>query len=407
MKVKNRWVVLIASCLINLCIGSVYAWSVFAVPMATYLSEVTGTVITAADLSIVFTVANLLGPITMISGGKISDALGVRMVLFLGGIMFGVGLLISGFSVNVALLLVGYGIISGLGLGFAYGTTISNSVKFFPDKRGLIGGLTTASYGLSSVILPPIANAMIENMGITTTFKVLGIVFAIVVCGAALFIEKCPEGYKPEGYEPKTVVQKSNVVEKNWKAMLKTPVFYIMLLTLLCGAFCGMMCTSQASSIAQNMIGMTAAAAATAVSVLALFNAAGRIVAGHISDRIGRINTITLACLFAIAGQILLFTCSEGSVLSFYVGVSLVGIAFGSFMGVFPGFTADEFGAKHNSVNYGIMFIGFAAAGYFGPSAMRSIYQAQGSYQNAFLVAAAIGLAGCLLTFVYRKMAKR
>ena len=155
------------------------------------------------------------------------------------------------------------------------------------------------------------------------------------------------------------------------------------------------------------MIGMTAAAAATAVSVLALFNAAGRIVAGHISDRIGRINTITLACVFAIAGQLLLFTCKEGSVVSFYIGVSLVGIAFGSFMGVFPGFTADQFGAKHNSVNYGIMFIGFASAGYFGPAAMRSIYQSQGVYQNAFLIAAAIAVAGCILTFVYRKMVKK
>lgn len=173
--------------------------------------------------------------------------------------------------------------------------------------------------------------------------------------------------------------------------MLKSPIFYVMIAILVCGAFCGLMCTSQAAPIAQNMIGMTGAAAATAVSVLALFNAAGRIAAGHISDRIGRIHTISLACIVAILGLLCLYFSGGQTYVKFYIGISLVGMAFGAFMGVFPGFTADRFGTKNNSVNYGIMFIGFAAAGYFGPAAMKKIYNTSGSYQQAFLVAAAIG----------------
>lgn len=411
LKKTNRWVVLAASCLINLCIGSVYAWSVFATPMAAHLTETTGVALSAADLAVTFTVANLLGPITMISGGKINDTFGPRMVLFAGGIMFGAGLIIAGFAGSVGMLVLGYGIISGLGLGFAYGCTISNSVKFFPDKRGLIGGLTTASYGLSSVILPPIATVLIERFGIMTTFKILGVSFALIVCMASMFVEKCPEGYRPEGYESseKKENEKHRSVEnadKDWRQMLESPVFYIMFLILICGAFCGLMCTSQTSSIAQNMMGMSAGVAATAVSVLALFNATGRIVAGRLSDGIGRINTISLACVVAIIGLLLLFFCGQGSLLMFYVGISLVGISFGAFMGVFPGFTADQFGTKHNSVNYGIMFIGFALAGYIGPTAMRYIYQRDGNYQNAFLVAALIGAVGFCFTFVYRKMRK-
>ena len=406
MKKVNRWVILAASCLINLCIGSVYAWSVFASPMAEYLSQTTGVALTAADLAIVFTVANLLGPITMISGGRINDTLGPKMVLLAGGIMFGAGLLLAGFAKSVGMLILGYGIISGLGLGFAYGCTISNSVKFFPDKRGLIGGITTACYGLSSVILPPIATALIGAFGISNTFKILGIAFGIIVCGASLFVKKCPENYQPDGWNPPQQTAGVAVVDKDWREMLKSPIFYVMIAILVCGAFCGLMCTSQAAPIAQNMIGMTGAAAATAVSVLALFNAAGRIAAGHISDRIGRIHTISLACIVAILGLMCLYFSGGQTYVKFYIGISLVGMAFGAFMGVFPGFTADRFGTKNNSVNYGIMFIGFAAAGYFGPAAMKKIYNTSGSYQQAFLVAAAIGAVGFVLTFLYRALAK-
>ncbi len=406
MKKVNRWVILAASCLINLCIGSVYAWSVFASPMAEYLSQTTGVALTAADLAIVFTVANLLGPITMISGGRINDTLGPKMVLLAGGIMFGAGLLLAGFAKSVGMLILGYGIISGLGLGFAYGCTISNSVKFFPDKRGLIGGITTACYGLSSVILPPIATALIGAFGISNTFKILGIAFGIIVCGASLFVKKCPENYQPDGWNPPQQAAGVAAVDKDWREMLKSPIFYVMIAILVCGAFCGLMCTSQAAPIAQNMIGMTGAAAATAVSVLALFNAAGRIAAGHISDRIGRIHTISLACIVAILGLMCLYFSGGQTYVKFYIGISLVGMAFGAFMGVFPGFTADRFGTKNNSVNYGIMFIGFAAAGYFGPAAMKKIYNTSGSYQQAFLVAAAIGAVGFVLTFLYRALAK-
>ena len=406
MKKVNRWVILAASCLINLCIGSVYAWSVFASPMAEYLSQTTGVALTAADLAIVFTVANLLGPITMISGGRINDTLGPKMVLLAGGIMFGAGLLLAGFAKSVGMLILGYGIISGLGLGFAYGCTISNSVKFFPDKRGLIGGITTACYGLSSVILPPIATALIGAFGISNTFKILGIAFGIIVCGASLFVKKCPENYQPDGWNPPQQAAGVAAVDKDWREMLKSPIFYVMIAILVCGAFCGLMCTSQAAPIAQNMIGMTGAAAATAVSVLALFNAAGRIAAGHISDRIGRIHTISLACIVAILGLMCLYFSGGQTYVKFYIGISLVGMAFGAFMGVFPGFTADRFGTKNNSVNYGIMFIGFAAAGYFGPAAMKKIYNTSGSYQQAFLVAAAIGAVGFVLTFLYGALAK-
>ena len=405
---SKRWFILIASCAINLCIGSVYAWSVFSIPMAARFTGFTGTEFTSADLAIVFTVANSVGPITLISGGFINDKLGPKWVVFAGGLLFGAGMILSGMTTALWQLIVTYGLICGLSVGLVYGCTISNSVKFFPDKRGLIGGITTASYGISSVLIPPIANAIIDSGGVETAFLVLGIAFAVIVCAGAFLIEKCPEGFVPTGFKPAASAGKTGKsIDKSWKQMLSDPIFYVMILMLTCGAVFGLMTISQASPIAQNMIGMSVGAATTAVSVLALFNAAGRVLAGWISDKIGRINTLLIMLVLAVGGLALLYFAGTGAVAMFYIGVSVVGLCFGAFMGVFPGFTADQFGQKNNSVNYGIMFIGFAIAGYLGPTIMGSVYRSTGAYQPAFLIAMALAAVGIILSFLYRILSKR
>lgn len=402
---KKRWIILIASCFINLCIGSMYAWSVFAAPMAKYLSQVTGATLTAGTLAIVFTVTNSVGPITMITGGRINDTFGPKKVIFFGGLLFGGGMILSGFATSLNMLVVAYGIITGLGIGMVYGCTISNSIKFFPDKRGFVGGITTACYGFSSVIVPPVANVLTNNFGVTSAFKIIGATFLIIVCVCSFFIDKCPAGFIPEGWTPPTSNGNNlNQNDKDWKGMLTSPTFYPMILVLLCGAFYGLMCSALASPIAQGMIGMSVAAATTVVSILALFNTGGRIIAGYVSDKIGRINTLAGAFVIAVFGLTCLYFSGQGDVTKFYIGIVSVGVSFGAFMGVFPGFTADQFGTKHNSVNYGIMFIGFAVSGYFGPTVMKNVFAADHSYQRAFLYAAILCVIGFALTFVYRSI---
>lgn len=405
---KKRWTILIASCFINLCIGSLYAWSVLAGPMAEYLSQLNGVKLTARDLSIVFVIANAVGPITMIAGGKVNDTFGPKLVVFIGGLMFGGGMFLSGFAHSVGFLIFTYSLLLGLGLGMVYGTTISTSIKFFPDKRGLVGGLTTATFGISSVIIPPIASAIMASTGPTAAFKIIGVVFAVIVCGSAFFIEKCPANFVPDGWTPPVPAGKAKAtVNLDWKGMLSTPIFYIMIVILTCGAFAALMFIPLASPIAQKMIGMSAPAATAAVSTLALFNVLGRVLAGTVSDKIGRINTLALAYVLSIFALILMYISGEGTVTTFYIAICIIGLSFGSFMGVFPGFTADQFGPKNNSVNYGIMFIGFAVAGTIGPIILNKIFDASGSYQKAFLFAMAISVIGLLLTFLYKSVSKK
>lgn len=405
---KKRWLILLASCFINLCIGSMYAWSVFSTPMAEYLSQLNGIKLTPANLAIVFVICNSVGPITMISGGKINDTFGPKLVIFFGGLMFGGGMILCGFAKSITQLILFYGIVTGLGLGMVYGATISTSVKFFPDKRGFVGGITTALFGISSVIIPPIAATITAKTGVLSAFKIIGLAFTIVVCISAFFIEKCPEGFKPNGWEPPIQNNNSNKSNnKNWKEMLQTPTFYTMICLLMCGAVAGLMCISLASPLAKKMIGMSVASATAAVSTLALFNVLGRISAGLISDKIGRINTLALACLLSIVGLYFMYISGQGDVKTFYIGISVIGVCFGSFMGVFPGFTADQFGIKNNSVNFGIMFSGFAIAGYVGPTIMTNTFKSTGSYSGAFLIGIAFSIGGLLLTFVYRAINKK
>ena len=403
---KKRWGVLIASSLINLCIGSIYAWSVFAGPLAAKLTSLLGTTFTAADLAVVFTVANSIGPITMIAGGFVTDKLGgPRAVILTGGIMFGVGTLLTGFAGTLGQIIMTYSLLAGFGLGMAYGCTINNTVKFFPDKRGLVGGIVTATYGLSSVLVPPVANALNNSVGVSKSFIILGAAFLTIIVVCSFFIEKCPADYVPKGFVPKVAgtAGASSGRDKNWKQMLGDPVFYIMITMLICGAFSGLMITSQASPMAQKITGMTVGMAATAVSILALFNSAGRIVAGTLSDKFGRVAVLRGAFILEIIGLALLFMTGEGNTLLFMAAVSVIGVCFGALMGVYPGFTADQFGPRNNSVNYGIMFIGFALAGYFGPTTCGKILGSTGSYGTAFIVSAALALVGIALTVIYKK----
>lgn len=399
---KKRWLILLASCFVTLCAGSQYAWSVFASPMAEHLSNLTGQEITS--LAIVFTVTNSVGPITMIGGGFINDKLGPKLVLLTGGILFGLGMIGSGFATSVGMLIVCYGLGVGLGVGMVYGTIVSNAVKFFPDKSGLAGGLTTACYGGSSVLVPIIVTALLKNNEITAVFKMIGVVMMIIICASAFVIQSCPADFKVEGF---TAAKKAQGKDYSYQEMLTQPIFYLMLLTLTCGAFAGMMIISQASPIAQKMMGFTPAAAAGVVSILALFNMTGRLVAGSFSDRIGAGGTLRITFVCSLIASVLLYFCNESTVVLFYVGLAVIGFSFGAIMGIYPGFTAQQFGRKNNSVNYGIMFIGFALAGLLGPMIMNTLVQMTGRYQPAFLVSVALAALGEVLINIFMAKSKK
>lgn len=406
---KRRWIVLAACCVANLCIGAIYAWSVFAGPMAEHLNGLHGTALTAADLAIVFSIANGDAFITTISGGYFDNKIGSRRVILIGTVVFGLGFIVSGLASNVFLLIVGFSLMCGLGNGFAYVCTISTAVKFFPDKKGLAGGISTAVFGISSVIIPPIADALNNSVGVCLAFIIFGAVIVVLAVLCSLLIINCPDDFVPTGWTPPTDIRRLSAAEdKNAGQMLSAPIFYVMLGMLTIGSTLGLMTISEASAAAQSMVGMTASAAALVVSALALFNTGGRIIAGWVSDRVGRINTLSGVFVLAVAALGLMYVSGGSrSAVMFCAGICLIGLCYGAFMGVYPGFTSDQFGMKYSSLNYGIMFIGFSAGGIIGPLLMQSMFNSRGTYRPAFLAAAAFAAVGFALSFVYRALARR
>lgn len=394
---KRRWVVLLSFCLANLCTGSVYAWSVFAGPMAQRLSALTGTALGASDLSIVFTVYSGMAMLMMVVGGAMNARLSPRITLLLAGVFYGGGFLVSGFSTGVATLALGYGVMCNIGGCLCYTCTIGNAVKFFPDRRGLAGGMVTAFYGMSAVVMSPLINKLNTAAGVQGTFVTLGVIFMIVVCAVSRFTEKAPQAQDAGAA--------SEQHDKTWRQMLADGKFYVMYFIMFSAGFFSYMVTSQAATMAQH-IGMTVAAAAMTVSLLSATNATGRLVCGYLSDRLGRIKTLTMMLLVAILGLGMLIGAEGGSALLFCAGIICVGLAFGAFTGIFPGFTADQFGPRNNTLNYAIMFTSFSVAGMISPILSGKIYGARDSYVPAFWIAIGVCCVSLSLTFVYRALKK-
>ena len=390
---SNRWRFLITACLVNFCTGSIYAWSVFAGPKAEQMSQLNNVLYTAGDLAIVFGLANAVGPLPMILGGFVNDRFGPGWLMTVGGLLIGSGLFLSGSASDLSSLILSYSLLFGLGLGLTYGATINTCVKLFPDRRGFAGGMATAFYGLCSVVLPPIAHALTTNFGIQSAFEIVGAVCGAVICAGGLlsfiFVDKSSANPPAN----------NAAAGLSWREMIATKRFWKMLFFLCCGAVSGMMIISHSAGIASKQVGLTAAMAATAVSYLALINTLGRVAAGAVSDRLGACQTLILSSVLTALGMALLLMCSNGSVALFFAALTLVGFSFGSFMGIYPGFTAAAFGAKHNSVDYGIMFAGFSFAGVLGPWIIETL-SAGGSFSSAYLVACGISLVGAVTGYI-------
>jgi OFA family oxalate/formate antiporter-like MFS transporter len=397
----NRWLILVAAVITNICIGTLYAWSVFALP----LGKTFGWAATAIALA--FTINHALSPVAMIGGGYIQDRLGSKANVVIGGIMFSVGLFITGFVTSVEMLYFTYSVLAGIGGGVVYAGTLGNTVKFFPDKRGLASGLVAAGYGSGATIVAPIASSMIASMGVLTTFKVLGAVFFVVIMGCSLLIKKAPAGYKPAGWNPPVAVDsaKPAIVDLVWTQMLKDATWWVVLVMLTCGAMSGLMITAFASPIGQQMFKLSPMDAALFVSLVAISNALGRVAFGAVSDKIGRSNTIMV--MYVISALAMLNLVMTGSVTGFAVSGIGVGAVFGGFMSTMPSIISERYGLKNFGVNYGITFIGFSLAAIFGPMTAATVRQSTGNYEQAFWIALGLNVLGLIFAFIFRARDQR
>lgn len=396
----NRWAILVAAIVTNICCGTLYAWSVFANP----LGQLFGWAPPA--LALAFTINHGLSPVASTAGGFVQDKLGARNGMIIGGLMFSIGLILTGMVSKVGVLYLTYSVLAGTGGAFIYCANLGNTVKFFPDKRGLASGLCAAGYGCGAMIVAPIASALIIKFGVLATFQILGAVFFVVIAICCTVVKKAPAGYKPEGWEPPTVsVNKTGNVNIIWHKMIRDVVWWMVLMMMFCGTMSGLMILAHASPIGQLMYNLTPMKAAFFVSVITLANALGRIGFGGVSDKIGRSNTIMV--MYIVSALSLLNLAFTSSVAGFVASGVGVGAVFGGFMGTMPGIISERYGLKNFGVNYGITFIGLSMAALTGPLSAAKVRVATGSYDNAFLIALGVNVAGLVFAALYRTLDKR
>lgn len=390
----NRWWIVVGAVVIQLCLGAIYAWSVFRKPLESELG------ITPTQASLPFSFVLIFFALSTIVGGKFQDLFGPRVVAIAGGLLLGAGMILSSFASSLALIVLFYGVISGIGIGIAYVCPISAGIKWFPDKRGFITGLAVMGFGGGALIVGPVARALIDSTGIFNTFRILGIAFVALVSLGGLILRNPPAGYKPEGWTPPASAL-STKVDFSTGRMLRTREFYLVWIMYFFGCATGLMIIGQTSPIGQELAKYSKEAAAFGVSLLAIFNAFGRLFWGKISDIIGR--TRTLLIIFLICG-VGIFTYNLIPLFNpwYWVAISLVGLCFGGYLGVFPALTADFFGTKNIGINYGLVFTAYGVGGLLSNIFAPRVKELTGGYTFAFIVTGILCFIGVILTFIVK-----
>jgi len=390
----SRWRYVIASVVINLCLGAVYAFSFLVPPLEQQFGW------KRIETSPAFTIALLTFALSMIPAGRLQDKKGPKAAASLGGLLLGWGMILSSFTDSLASLYISYGLIAGLGIGFAYGAPIATCTKWFPDKKGLATGLVVFGFGGGAIIFAPFWAFMIGACNWSSTFLVTGLLFMALAVSAAQVLRNPRPDYKPAGWSPPV---KSAAVREDLEPaeMVRTPAFFLMWVTYWLGTTAGLMTIGQAKLVAMELAHIEPDTASLAVSILGGFNAAGRLMWGFLGDRVEREKMLIADFAICFVALIILSTIFEP--LIFIIGLSLVGLCFGGFLALYPALTSDRYGAKNLGINYGIVFTAYGGGSVLGPTMASYFRTFHGSYLPAFYIAAVLALTGVLVTFLLKK----
>ena len=401
-RTAEGWKVVAGGVLINLMLGVTYTWSVFAGPLVEKFGW------SQTEVQLAFSVMLASFALSMIPAGMLIDRRGPRAVALAGGLLLAAGFIATGLFAQTPLLLyITYGLVAGAGVGLAYGTPISAGMKWFEKGKGLVSGIIVFGFGFGSLLLAPVAKELIVTQGIQQAFLLLGVVFAAVISLGAMLLRNPPE------YKPAALARGFGAF-----GILKKREFWLLWAMFALSSAAGLMVIGNLATFAKLSFtathGMNAddafSLAALAVGVLAVFNGAGRIFAGWLSDRIGRTKTMLL--MFGIQAVAVASIVAAGSLSPWmlFAVMCIVGLCFGANFSLFPAATADYFGTSNSGVNYGLVFTAYGFGGIVGPQLMAMMLdaskQATGSlsvqaYGTPFLIAGAmVGVAALASLFV-------
>jgi OFA family oxalate/formate antiporter-like MFS transporter len=403
-------IVVLAGTGINLALGVLYSWSVIkgGIPDSWGWSN--------AQKALPYSVACIVFALAMVPAGRLQDRLGPRLTATLGGLLTGAGLVLAGLSgSSLTGFVVGFGLLAGSGIGFGYAAATPAAVKWFPPQRtGTIAGIVVAGFGRASVYIAPLATWMLSvfsrrraggvvEKGVSGTMLLFGGGFLLLVVVLAQLLKNPPAACPPAARSGGAASRPGG--DRGWRRMLATPLFYILWLIFFAGAAAGLTFISVAQDLGKKSLGDLAF---VAVVVLAVGNAGGRVLAGIVSDAIGREWTMC-AALLAQAGVLAVLRQVQGGAgwPAMMAIVMFIGASYGSNLSLFPSAAKDYFGLQGFGLNYGILFTAWGAAGFIMPWVNGRIRDVTGSADLTYLIIIAMLLAGALLTFAARAAATR
>jgi OFA family oxalate/formate antiporter-like MFS transporter len=382
---KNRWFIALSAIAIHLSIGGAYAYSVYKKPLV----ETMGWSLT--DVTLAFTIMMALAGSSAAMFGKFVERNGPRKSAIVAAVLFGLGQAGSGLSVamdSVVLFWLTYGLLSGLGLGIGYISPVSPLVKWFPDRRGLATGMAVLGFGTGALITAPVAAALMENISIPMTFYFLGAAYFLLMTLGASYIAPPKAGWMPDGMKKDIATGKKELKEDlaqlTAKEAVKTKHFWMLWTMMLINTSAGIMMISVASPMAQEVVGLSAAAAAAMVGIMGIFNGGGRLGWAAASDYIGRPAVFVIFFIIQTAAFFLLPSVTNA--LLFQVLILLVVSCYGGGFSNLPAFIGDLFGTKQLGAIHGYLLTTWSLGGVFGPMLVTQIKETTGSYIPVFYV---------------------
>ena len=413
-EVVNRgWTVTFAGVGINLALGILYTWSIFKGAIAKSIEAGGEGAFNweLASLNDPYAVCCIVFAFAMILAGKCQDKFGPRVTALMGGVLVGLGFIWISQTTSYVAWVLGFGVLVGVGIGFGYSSATPPALKWFPPaKTGLIAGLVVSGFGLASLYIAPLSKYLLDVWGLQSSMMFFGIAFLFVVCSLSLLLTNPPQNYVPQGAVQAggAAISKERAAlnEKSASAIMKTATFWKLWFIYFIGAGAGLMVIGSVAGMAKKSMGEAAFAV---VAIMAIGNAGGRVIAGILSDKIGRSATLMIMLLFQ---ALLMFACipvmgsASASAFALVMLATLIGFNYGTNLSLFPSLTKDFWGLKNFGLNYGIVFTAWGVGGFVMSRISQMLKADSGSFTSSFIFAGALLVIGAGLTLTLRSAEK-
>ncbi len=385
IKPSTRWLTLVGTIITQFALGSVYTWSLFNAPLSDKLGE------PVSQVAFSFGLLSLGLALSSSVAGKLQERFGVKRVTIASGILLGLGFILTAHANNLMMLWLSAGVLVGIADGAGYLLTLSNCVKFFPERKGLISAFAIGAYGLGSLGFKFIDSQLLASVGLEKTFTLWGAIVLVMIVFGAMLMKDAPR------QEVKTV---NGVTENDFTLAqsMRKPQYWMLAVMFLTACMSGLYVIGVAKDIAQGMVHLDVMTAANAVTVISIANLSGRLVLGILSDKIARIRVITIGQIISLVGMAALLFAPLNAT-TFFAAIACVAFNFGGTITVYPSLVSDFFGINNLAKNYGVIYLGFGIGSICG-SIIASLF---GGFYVTFCVIFALLILSLALSTTIRQ----